>query len=416
MFRRALQLLWMVLASFILAEALLWTFFSLPDPYSVSMEKRFHQFLPNWNYWAFHRLKTEPPFDGSYPSGRLTGVDTTFGTYSVNRYGFLYPEDARKRAAEDEIRIAVIGGSTVECITLRPENRWPAVVEQMLERKLGNRPVTVLNLGISGQGTPSHLAVMAQHAVKLDLDVVVLMIGANELFRATEGWEPMLNDRSFRFKMAGISRQNVLWLVATRTQIGRRVVAIRRGGLFRDKRRGSKRSERPYFAKTALRRAALPTLPYEPQLSEAALNDYEANIISLAALGRAHGNKILLTNQPSLWKASPTKEERAVDWMSHYWHDGQEYRLEGVTSDRMLSAVNQRLMTTCDVHRIDCLDLAAEIPKTLEYFYDPLHFNDKGAEEVAKLVADKLLSTGFFDQSTLDRKRHFGQPNVKGQP
>ena len=91
-----------------------------------------------------------------------------------------------------------------------------------------------------------------------------------------------------------------------------------------------------------------------------------------------------------LWKEVPSPEEEGVDWLGVYEHQGHKYRLAARTSARLLETLNQQLLQTCREQQLDCLDLASVIPRSLEYFYDPVHFNEKGAARVAELVAAAL--------------------------
>ena len=43
-------------------------------------------------------------------------------------------------------------------------------------------------------------------------------------------------------------------------------------------------------------------------------------------------------------------------------------------------------------YKVDCLDLAAVLPKDTTIFYDDCHFNEHGAEVMAKELTRHLLS------------------------
>jgi lysophospholipase L1-like esterase len=113
------------------------------------------------------------PASGDFISAGLPGVTDPAAHFSVNRLGFLYSEARSHRSSKDELPIGVIGGSTTECIALVEKERWPNVLERVLASQVVGRPVTVLNLGVSGQeDTRGHLATTVQLAAKLDLDVI----------------------------------------------------------------------------------------------------------------------------------------------------------------------------------------------------------------------------------------------------
>lgn len=187
-----------LLLMLIALEALLQVF-PLPDPDAhlrTSGTRRIHLFLPGWNAWSGWLGET-PPFSKTFVTGPLIGVSTKRVVVTVNRFGFLYPETKAARKASQDVRIGVIGGSTAECAALEQGKRWPDALERLLSQKTLGRSVTVLNLGVSGQDTRTYLATVAQHAVKLDLDYLVFMLGANDLFRADPVFDPLDRDDAF---------------------------------------------------------------------------------------------------------------------------------------------------------------------------------------------------------------------------
>jgi lysophospholipase L1-like esterase len=307
--------------------------------------------------------------------------------YSVNPYGYLYPIKHHKRKSTHEIRIAAVGGSTVECIALQPEKRWPHLVQTRLAQKFGNRMVTVLNLGISGQATPTHMATVVQHAVKLDLDAIVFMLGANDLRRAAQDWQQLLGPTNFH--RTEVNRVHMMRLLVTRVQLGRRIHTFWQG-LPQTSTPATRLRTRPYFSKIAGWRQKLPLLKIDPHISASALADYGKNIVSLVGVARAHGIRVLLTTQPMLWKKRFSAQESAVDWLGVYQLDGQSFRLRPETSARLLQTLNQQLVMVSQARGYRYLDLAQRIEPSLDNFYDCIHFNEQGAHKVAEMIADAL--------------------------
>ncbi len=358
-------------------EGMFWLVAPLSDPFPFDPQAgSYHRFLPHWNnYQKFG----EPPFDASKDLGRLAGVSDTVAQVRINQYGYLYPEQAGRRTSEGEVRIAVIGGSTVECLALPPEKRWPEVMGQLLKQDwAGDREVTVLNLGISGQDTRTHLATVVQHVANLDIDFVVFMLGANDLFRA-RGSDSLLD--SIAIKAASPSRPSTCALLTTRTQLGRRLRLLVRG--VPDDR--ARRPGEPYFASARDRLRQAPLLPFDPEIPAGALDEYGRNIITLASVCRAHGMRILFVTQPMLWHSDRplSDKEHDVSWCLRFVQDDQLYRMKSKSAARLLGSLNTRLMQVCQSRGYPCLDLAARLPETLKIFYDDVHYTERGARVVA---------------------------------
>jgi lysophospholipase L1-like esterase len=368
--------LFLVVAGIMALEAALWVFAPEPD-FLAGQGARVHRFLPGWNYYG------QPPLEVPPPAGKLNGVAQNDRLVKINRYGFLYPEEKSRRSSPDEYRIAVLGGSTAECVALRPENRITAVLERRLQVEGPAARVTVLNLGLSAQGTWTHLANVAQHVVDLDVDLIIVLIGANDLVRAREDDEIMLIDTMFaanpRLTPALVGR----WLLV-RSQIGR---WLRKGYLAL----GRERAQEPYFQPTVRLLRSLPVLPFEPRFRPQALDSYEKAIVSIAAIAHAHGIDVLFLTQPMLWRQDNTPEEGNVFWMIQFQHEGRVAKLVPGAAAHLLETLNARLLDTCLRRQLQCLDLAAVVPRRLTFFYDDLHFNDQGATRVADEVAKAVL-------------------------
>lgn len=370
-------------------EWLLWLF-PMPDPYELtrsSETKRVHRFLPGWNAFTGWFGKT-PPFSATFITGPLEGVSTKQVEFAVNRYGFPYDETKAARSEKDELRIGVVGGSTVECSALEKGKRWPDVLERILSEKHVSPRVTVLNLGVSGQDTRTHLATVGQHAVKLDLDYLVFMLGANDLSR-TDPADLLYRDDAFV-----IHEESSIRPLLMRLQLFRRLRVAWNRARGTEYYVGENGTEQPYFAVKAGEKLKLPVLQSgRKKPSVKALDDYEINIVSLAALAGGHGITPVFTTQPMLWKPDMSDREEQVDWLAGtVVNGGQHYRLPSAERARSLEALNVRLLETCSRRHLRCIDLEKKIARSLDFFYDSVHLNEAGAESVASHVAELIKS------------------------
>jgi len=368
-------------------EVLLNLFLPFPDPYkSVGGYTKYHKYLPTWNMGATGS-GAEPPYTQVFVTGPLTGVSTRKVTISVNRFGFFYDDSAGHRAQKDELRIGVIGGSTVECAALESDKRWPNRLQQELAKSFPGRLVTVLNMGRSDQGTPTHLATVAQLAVKLQLDYLVFMLGANDvgIFRN----EPLTDDKASLPVVLVGPDHGFFKVLATRLQLGRglRLALHRLQGWSEPLPDESI----PYFHAFLEKHRNIPVDSHRQfPINSEGLADYELNLISLYALASAHGITPVFTTQPMLWKPTMTADEEAVDWLRFGIGDRTLFRMSTAEAARHLELTNERLMSVCRERGWRCIDLASKVPRSLNYFYDSVHFNEAGAELVAKEVGQFL--------------------------
>ena len=95
----------------------------------------------------------------------------------LNRYGYRGPVIGRKQP--NELRVAMVGGSTVFGYGVAWNESIPAFLEPRLHERLG-RPASVVNLGYNNEGAFSFQPNLEDFAY-LDYDVVVLYEGYNDL-------------------------------------------------------------------------------------------------------------------------------------------------------------------------------------------------------------------------------------------
>ena len=229
----------------LLVEVLLRTLCPLADPHPRMVRQQRHLFLPTWNWWP-SAIEKAPPFVDECDFGPLKGVaGRQTVAYTVNPYGLLFDPACVAGKAANELRVGILGGSAVECIALQEDQRISAQLERKLKDSVPNRPVRVLNLGVSGQATPTHLATMSQLGVKLRLDVLVLVLGANDAIRAAPDWQ-VLQGRQALMDVE-FCRPPCLYVMATRTQVGRWLRAGLRG-LRSHSPLPLLRRRQPYFA------------------------------------------------------------------------------------------------------------------------------------------------------------------------
>ena len=95
----------------------------------------------------------------------------------LNRYGYRGPVAGRKQPGE--LRVAMLGGSTVFGYGVPWSESVPVLLEPQLEQRLG-RKVSVVNLGFNNEGAFAFAPNLEDFAY-LDPDVIVLYEGYNDL-------------------------------------------------------------------------------------------------------------------------------------------------------------------------------------------------------------------------------------------
>ena len=134
-------------------------------------------------------------------------------------------------------------------------------------------------------------------------------------------------------------------------------------------------------------RQALPDLT-------AALEEYKNNLKEAAAIARERSIRLILMTQPSMWRPGAPPELEALLWMGGVGdfmaRPGQPYYSAEALAQGM-KQYNDAMLGVCKSESIECIDLA-DMDKDVRVFYDDVHFNEGGASQVARIVANHLLA------------------------
>jgi len=316
--------------------------------------------------------------------------------YKVNSMGARSREWAAERGTE--YRVLCMGGSTTESLANDQSRAWTTLLEQRLGRLPDGRTVWVGNIGKSGWSTRHHV-LQARHLLDVyDPDCVVLLTGVNDLASrlkrgpdADPSVEPDLGDLDLLRQSFAIApgrfeaewpedpwyKRTRLWLMVRRLKQGatpspeaqdpQGAYLLR----WRQARAGGRRT------------AELPSLAGD-------LDRYGRALREVVSLARGRGARVVLMTQPVLWHPGMTEEEKELLWMGGV---GDFRRVPGSlyyepeALARGMEAYNARLRDVCVETGADCVDLAAAVPRTADFFWDDCHFTDEGQALVADTLA-----------------------------
>ena len=130
-----------------------------------------------------------------------------------------------------------------------------------------------------------------------------------------------------------------------------------------------------------------------PDLSSS-LFEFTNNINAVIDTTQAHGVRLIIMTQPSMWRLDLSPDEEALlaagrGPRSEYYYSTKAL-IEGI------ALYNNRLLEICTERQVECLDLAQKLPKDTTVFYDDVHFNETGSAQVAKIVAEYILALEPF--------------------
>lgn len=118
----------------------------------------------------------------------------------LNRWGYRGPVVGKKR--KGELRVVVLGGSTVFGYGVRWDESIPALLEQKLNAHAGDVPARVVNLGFNNEGVHAFRPTL-QDFDYLDYDVVCLYEGYNDLNGDSHANRALYRHDSAVFRLTG---------------------------------------------------------------------------------------------------------------------------------------------------------------------------------------------------------------------
>ncbi|MCL4300489.1 MAG: hypothetical protein KJ077_32435 [Anaerolineae bacterium] len=310
-------------------------------------------------------------------------------------------------SAGDNYRILAIGGSTTECLYLDQAEAWPHLIQDRLNEQAGGSKVWVGNTGKSARTSREHL-LHVQYLIPQypKIDAVILLVGFNDFnsgFRwgeenpflaASVGAKEAVLRRAFdvlveQDPFAPYYQQTAIWRIVERSRRSQSQLTAVEAVDVEDE------TGQNYVQRREKRQLA-PKIDELPDLS-AGLAEYEDNLDRIIDLAEIYQVRVIFMTQPTMYRPDLTEAEEKLFWLGA--GPGREYFYSSQAMGEGISRYNQRLLEVCRQRQVECLDLASALPKNTTVFYDEVHFNEHGAQLVADVVTDYLLSHPPFSQN-----------------
>ncbi|MDB4949549.1 MAG: GDSL-like lipase/acylhydrolase family protein [Gemmatimonadetes bacterium] len=368
-----------VLATLAVLEAGMWIFHPLPDPYAALKGT---PGSPRFTHSRYVPSAYPPHFamDVRAEPG-LPGIDGRPRRFSVNGLGYRGDPLAVPKPT-GELRVFVVGGSTTECLYLADAEALTAVLQARLRALAPGVDVRVYGAGKSGDRSFDHVAMVAHRIAHLQPDVIVVFAGINDVLAAIRRRDYLMRDDPGDAPPLG--HLGGLKLLATELQLPR---LVHRALTGYDPQTVTIVSD---YRKNAAHLRALPLTRRAPRTD---VVPYAENLRSLAGTARANGARIVFMTQQTTW-SSP--DPRAAPW---HWMGSDSVRYRETALDSAMSLYNAAMRRVAAEQGAPVLDLARTVPKSMDYFYDDVHFNVRGAATTADLLARFLIDRAVIPRT-----------------
>jgi len=377
------------LVTIVAVEVVLRRFAPIADPYEVfknSLPNEYirSQFRPNY------RFRTEAETG-------LPGVER-HNLFTTNNVGFRGDTLVMPKPAT-ELRVFMVGGSTTECLYLDDSKAINRILQDELNRRMPAGAVAkVYNAGKSGDRSDDHVSMIVHRIIHMNPDLIIVFAGVNDLSAAIAKADSfhMKNSQEKRFTFSELLR-----MAATEFQIPRRMFYAGKKLFFKKdahdvleeiKSRSDYRDKVKFISK-------FPVSSQRPAADPTAFRD---NLKTIAGVAKSHGVELVFMTQQTTWNSAV--DPRVKDWQWMLYRAGTRYRPEML--DEAMERFNDVTGNVALENSVPVYDIVKTIPKSLDFFYDDVHFNINGAHEAAVGLASFLADHNLLNARGTQQTSH----------
>jgi len=291
---------------------------------------------------------------------------------------FAPPEPPAWNPDTGGLRIACLGGSTTEFKDDRGRG-WPERLESILRQRLDTDSISVYNAGRQWYTTLHTLINYQANIRPLKPDLIVIMHTINDL----------LHNADFCYFSRGPFRQDYGHFTGPVSRI------IDRQGFLE-----------------FLWRTASSLWHHKPravisQQDFPGLIPFKRNLNAVIDWAERDGTAVVLLSQPNLYKPEMTAEEKKSLYMLNNEAVGPSFRWSAETVCRGFAQYREALEQVARERAVPLIDVEKEIPKSLDYFTDDVHYTTAAFDRVAECVA-----SGLMESRVLERRRPASAPGA----
>ena len=314
----------------------------------------------------------------NFENTNLKGVNKIV-VHKKNSIGFR-GEDPPKDFL-DRFTIITVGGSTTECFNLSEGSTWPDLLGKRLEINFDK--LWINNAGLSGQSTFGHVILMEDYIAKLQPTIALFLIGSND--RTTF----QTNKYDQYFLRQGINTQSFKSFI--RTLAGSmsnysEVFAV----TYNLYRYMKARSANLDFLPSELTNMEIADLSEEDKknIRHRFLNyNYEPfreRLGKIVQISRNNNIEPIFVTQPFL-PGKAVDDIKIIDLAKIKTQD-----MNGELLSESYEVLYDIMRKFGEKEGVLVIDLAREMPKSSSYYYDLIHYTNKGADKVSELIYKEL--------------------------
>ncbi len=276
------------------------------------------------------------------------------------------------------ISIITVGGSTTECIMITEGKTWQDILKNNISKKI--KDVWINNAGVDGHSTFGHIKMLENKIVDIKPNIAMFLVGINDV--------PLESSNTYddSWNIIEKNKKNDLIYYSAIYRIINYIFSIDKIGTHKVVNWGD------YVAKYSKEQGELlnPIFNKDKDVLESRTINYENRLKKIIKICKDNGINPVFITQPAVYGFS-IDETTGADLEKIIIHDWTEaIPRSGKYKWQILEMFNDITRKVAVENEVLLIDLAKELPKNTDYFYDYIHYSEKGAEEVAKVINKSL--------------------------
>ena len=278
----------------------------------------------------------------------------------------------------------MIGGSSAECLYLDDSDAINAILQRELNNHFKNNlSIKVYNAGKSGDASDDHVSILVHRIIHLEPDMLILFSGINDLTRSLYNYDYL------HYMKHPPKKFSLFYLLTTEFQLPRRLHYFRKQQYPTEKEIREQITLKSNYKQVIELCNSAPISNTRPKVN---ISNYSNNLLTMIGVSTAHKIQLIFMTQQTTWNSSVDPEIKNWHWM--LYKNKVRYREE--LMDEALESLNNVMRTLSKEKSVPLYDLAKEMPKSSDYFYDDVHFNVNGAQVAGKDLAFFIIENDLI--------------------
>ena len=311
-----------------------------------------------------------------------------------NHMGFR--GEAPPKNFAESLTIIAVGGSTTACELISDNKTWCDILAVKLKSNF--KSLWLNNAGLDGHSTYGHIVLMEDFIIKIRPQVVLFLVGANDIGLETAR---IYDQDQFKKPLTGLVAP--LWdRLVNKSEV--LIYSINFCRFLKAKRSGLTHTLLNFYEMDQFDILTEKVPPIILEHKQKYLAPYAERLKRLIKISRQNSIEPVFITQPSFFGdlIDPTTGINLARVFTTGWN--------GKVFWQVLELYNDVVRNIAAEHHVGLIDLAREMPKRTEYYYDTFHYTNTGCQEVAEIVFRNLypllkntqLTTGKFRQMSTD--------------